>query len=169
MADIKVIYGSTTGATQAAAEMIANHLGALIQDVSEAQPADFLVDDLLILGTSTWGMGDLQDDWENKISLLQQVDLSGRLVALFGMGDQFGFSDTYVDGMGALCDKVTEQGAVIIGKTSPAGYSFSASTAMKDGELCGLALDDTNESDLTAQRIEAWVQQLEKELAQKKA
>ncbi len=163
MADVKVIFGSTTGATEMAAKEIARRLGAALVNVADAKAGDFAAD-VLILGTSTWGIGDLQDDWDAKIGLLDNLDLTGKKVALFGMGDQFGFADTYVDGMGTLRDKVLKRGAAIIGETSAAGYSYSGSTAETDGKLCGLALDDTNEADLTPQRIQAWTEHLKAEI-----
>lgn len=163
MTEIKVIYGSNTGETEAVAEEIGKQLSAEVLDVATVQPVDFLAD-LLILGTSTWGLGAIQEDWENKINLLDLVDLKGRKVAIFGLGDQAGYPDTFVDGMGELYDKVCELGAAVIGKTSAAGYTFSASTANKNGELCGLALDNVNESHMTAKRIKVWVEHLQKEM-----
>jgi len=161
--EIKIIYGSNTGETEAVAEELGKLLGAEVLDVSTVQPVDFLTD-LLILGTSTWGMGALQDDWENKISLLDQVDLTGKKVAIFGLGDQMGYPDTFVDGMGELYEKVRGLGATVIGQTSAAGYTFSASTACKNAQLCGLALDNVNEPHMTAKRIQVWVEHLQKEM-----
>lgn len=159
MATIQVIYGSTTGATEMAAKEIADQLGAALLNVADAKAEDFDAD-VLVLGTSTWGIGDLQDDWDAKLGLLDKIDLAGKKVALFGMGDQFGFGDTYIDGVGTLRDKAVARGATIIGETSKDGYSYTGSTAEVDGKLSGLALDDTNEAELTPGRIQAWTDQL---------
>lgn len=163
MANITVLYGSTTGATEAVAQEIAHLLDAKIVNVADAGAVDFTAD-VLILGTSTWGIGDLQDDWDAKLALLDQADLAGKKVALFGLGDQFGFGDTFVDGMGTLRDCAEKRGATIIGKIPATGYSYTASTAQRDGELCGLPLDDTNEADKTPERIKAWVRQIKTEI-----
>ena len=163
MNKINVIYGSTTGATQSAAETIAKLLDADCVEISNATAESFKAP-VLILGTSTWGCGDLQDDWQNGLSLLENADLSNTKVALFGQGDQYGFGDTYVNGMAQLCQVALSKGATILGKTSAEGYSHTASEAEKDGVFCGLALDDSNQADLTDSRIAAWVEQLKAEL-----
>lgn len=163
MSQITLIYGSTTGTTQAAAAKISEMLGASCVDIASAKPEDFQ-SPVLVLGTSTWGFGELQDDWEAGRAMLESADLSNSKVAFFGFGDQAGFGDTFVDGIGILCEAAVKGGAKIIGKTSADGYSFSASRAMEGGQFCGLALDDSNQSDLTDARIEAWVAQLKSEM-----
>ena len=163
MSKIKIIYGSNTGITEAAAKEIAKHLDAEVQDVAHAEAKDFQAD-ILILGTSTWGFGELQDDWHTKISLLDDVDLYGKKVAIFGLGDQEGYADTFLDGVGILYDKVCERGATVIGKTSVAGYYFSASTAVRDGEFCGLALDETMQAHHTQERIRVWTEEIKKQI-----
>ncbi|UKI31169.1 MAG: flavodoxin domain-containing protein [Lentisphaeria bacterium] len=101
---ITVIYGSSTGNTEHAAQLIAGKLGGRAVNIRNASAADFQAD-LLILGTSTWGCGELQDDWMNGVALLNSADLSGRKVALFGLGDAVGFGDTYLNAMGELAEK----------------------------------------------------------------
>ncbi len=164
MNQITVIYGSTTGATQNAALLIAEKLNANCVDIASASAEDFKVP-VLILGTSTWGFGELQDDWQGGISLLEAADLSNTKTAFFGLGDQCGFGDTFCDSVGILCETALGRGATLIGKTSVAGYSHAASRAEKDGEFCGLLLDDSNQPELTEERIEAWTEKLLKEIA----
>lgn len=159
MDEVKVIYGSTTGATEAAARQIAAAFGTEPVNIAAAVPEDFQAE-LLILGTSTWGFGELQDDWITGIELLGSLDLSASRVAVFGLGDQCGFSDTFVDGMGQLAERAVAAGARLVGSTSSAGYRHNASAAERDGNFCGLALDDTNEPEKTPERISAWVEQL---------
>ena len=109
MANVKVIFGSTTGATESAAAEIAAAFGVQAINVANATADDFKAD-LLILGSSTWGLGELQDDWVVKIGLLEQSDLNGKLVAVFGLGDQSGFADTYCDAMGILAKTAKNRG-----------------------------------------------------------
>ena len=108
---IKVIYGSTTGNTQRAAEAIAAGLGGTAVSAADAVPDDFKAD-LLILGSSTWGCGELQDDWQSALPMLEAADLSGRKVALFGLGDAVGFADTYLNAMGEIGDIVKAAGGI---------------------------------------------------------
>lgn len=105
MSDVKVIFGSTTGCTEAAANIIAANFGTTAINVANAAPADFQAD-LLILGTSTWGVGDLQDDWFAGVQMLDGIDLKGKKAAVFAMGDQCGFADSYVDSMRTLADNL---------------------------------------------------------------
>ena len=160
MNKIGVFYGSTTGTTEDVAHRIAEKLNVPKGDIHDASKLnDELVKeyDVLVLGTSTWGAGELQDDWATGIAMLDGIDLTGRKVAVFGLGDQSGFGDTFVDAMGILADKAKERGAVLVGETSAEGYAHTASSAEKDGKFCGLALDDNNEPDKTADRISQWV------------
>ncbi len=162
MAEIKIVYGSTTGNTEQAAEKIAAAIGGTAINVAGADPDSFQAD-LLILGTSTWGAGDLQDDWIAAEPLLESAELKGRKIALFGLGDQDGFRDTFVDGVGILLQKVLEKGAEVIGFTGTDGYDFLSSAAVMDGRFGGLILDDNNQPELTDSRIAAWCRQLKQE------
>jgi len=161
-----IIYGSTTGNAASAAESIAAKLGsdATVKEVSAASKSDLDDFDNLILGSSTWGDGELQDDWFVFISTVKSANLSGKTVAVFGVGDQFSYSDTYVNAMGELYEAATAAGAKIVGATSTDGYSFNESSAVKDGKFVGLALDYDNQGGLSDDRIAAWVAQIAPEL-----
>ncbi len=105
MSKVLVIYGSTTGNTESAAKTIAQQLSGHeveCMDVSNVSKADFESATTLILGTSTWGFGDLQDDWDSALDTLRSANLSGKSVAFFGYGDSSSYPDTFVDGMSYL-------------------------------------------------------------------
>jgi flavodoxin I len=155
MKKITVIYGSTTGNTERAAKSIAAALGGKTLPIAQAQPGDFEAD-LVVLGTSTWGIGELQDDWSAHLDTLRGAALSGRDVALFGLGDQQTFSTSYVDAMGILGEEAEARGAHLVGAWPANGYRHDASRAIRNGMFIGLALDDDNEFCLTAGRIAAW-------------
>lgn len=163
MSTINILYGSTTGNTREAAQAIAAKLGGTPINVAQATAADFKAD-LLILGTSTWGLGDLQDDWAAKLPLLQAAPLSGCKVALFGLGDALGFGQTFLNGMADLAAAAQAAGATLVGAWSAAGYQHDASTAQHGDHFIGLALDDDNQADQTASRIDAWCAQLKTQL-----
>ncbi|ARU49714.1 Flavodoxin 1 [Sulfurospirillum diekertiae] len=120
--------------------------------------------DLLILGTSTWYDGDLQDDWDSFMSHLKVADLRGKTVALFGLGDQESYGSDYVSGMRLIYDMVVEKGANVIGSWEDEGYSYESSASVMDGKFVGLALDEENQNELTDGRIETWCDQLETSL-----
>ncbi len=156
-----VIYGSTTGNTEAAAGKIAEEFGGgLVVSVSDADAASLNGYDTLIFGTSTWGIGDLQDDWESRLDLLDDIDYAGKTVALFGLGDQEGYPDSFADGIAFLKSRIEKNGGVISGSWSSEGYSFDSSRALEGTEFAGLVLDEDNQSALTESRIKAWVQSL---------
>ena len=159
-----VIYGSSTGTCQSIAEKIAGKLQVEAVDV-QTIGADMVNSYAnLILGTSTWGAGELQDDWYDGLKVLQGADLSGKTIAIFGCGDCESYGDTFVSAMGELYNGLKDSGANFIGQVSTDGYSFSDSEAMIDGEFVGLALDEVNEDDKTDGRIDAWIDAIKDKL-----
>ena len=162
-----IFYGSTTGTTESVARLIADKLGVAPADVHEVSKVDVaLVEsyDALILGTSTWGDGELQDDWYDGLKVLQGAHLSGKVVALFGCGDSESYSDTFCDAMGLLYEGLKDSGCTFVGAVDDSDYTYSASVAAADGKFVGLALDDVNESDRTDDRVSVWAAQLQAEL-----
>ena len=167
MVKIGLFYGSTTGNTLKVAELIQGAFNAgqvEIVDVGRAAPDDLKKYDVLILGTSTWHWGGLQDEWAVFEDYLTKEVLAGKKVAFFGVGDQKRYPDHFVDGMGLLYDKVKSAGVQVIGTWPKDGYDYEASAAEVDGRFIGLALDEDNEPGKTSGRVQAWVRQLKKEL-----
>ncbi len=165
MSKIGIFYGTTTGVTEDIAKRISENLeNADVLNISGNE--DSLENyDVLILGTSTWGFGDLQDDWQTALDGLADLDLNGKKVAYFGTGDQETFPDTFIDGIGIIHEEIEKTGATVIGYTSTDGYSFSGSRALvDDSQFLGLAIDEVNQSDLTDERVEAWTTELKKAL-----
>lgn len=160
-----IVYGSTTGTCESIAETIGSKLGADEVLAAYDLDADKLEDATnILLGTSTWGDGEVQDDWFDALEVIKEADLSGKVVAVFGCGDAESYSDTFCSGMADLYNTAKEQGAEVIGEVSTDGYSFSDSAAVVDGKFVGLALDDMNQGDLTEERIDAWVATLQSSL-----
>jgi len=165
MANIGVFFGSSTGNTEDAAKEIAKQLGAQATEISSTSEDEILACDYIVFGCSTWGAGDLQDDFEDFMDTLEGMDFSGKKVAVFGQGDQEAYPDTFVDSIGIIAKVVKSGGGEIVGSVSTDGYEFDSSEAEEGGEFCGLPLDDDNQSDLTAERISAWVAELKKVFA----
>ena len=89
MKTIGIFYGSSTGTTESVAKRIAQKLGveaAHLYDVAKASPADMASYEVLILGSSTWGAGDLQDDWYDFLAKIKKLDLTGKTVLVVGSG-----------------------------------------------------------------------------------
>lgn len=167
---IGLFYGSTLGRTAMVARRIARRLGSSVVErvssVAEIKAADLSGFDALVLGTSTWYLGALQDDWDAFCAELEGAELAGVPVVFFGVGDQTGFPSTFVDAMGALRERVSRCGAdVRHGHAHDGRYTFRASRALlPDGRFCGLALDEDNQAHLTDERLDRWCAQLRREL-----
>ncbi len=153
-----VVYGSSTGTCEAIAQTIGEKLGANVINVSDLTANDVKEADNLVLGTSSWGAGEMQDDWYDGVKVLKEAGLSGKKVAVFGCGDSESYSDTFCGGMKELYDAAEAAGATMVGNNvSTDGYTFDDSESVVDGHFIGLALDDVNEDDQTEARIDAWI------------
>lgn len=164
MSKIGIYYGSTTGNTQDVAEEIAKKLNVDKADLHDVSKADtnYAAYDVLLFGSPTLGLGDLQDDWEYYIDKVKAADLSGKKVALFGCGDSSSYSDTFGDAVGKIYDAIKGKGCEFIGQVSTEGYTYDSSEAVVDGQFVGLLIDNDNESNLTDQRIALWTEDLKK-------
>ena len=164
-AAIALFYGSSTCYTEIVAEKIAAIFGAGRVDVYNIADEPLLSAQFyqrLIFGIPTWDYGELQEDWDDIGDEIDELDLKGKQVALYGLGDQIGYPEWFQDALGYLHHKLLHQGAVIVGHWPNQGYEFEQSRALTDdgSHFVGLALDDENQFDLTDQRLAQWCRQL---------
>jgi len=169
MDTIGLVYGSDTGFTEEITNAIVEkwHLSEIeVFEASYVKNSDIENFDVLFLGLSTWYDGDLQSDWENYFKKFVDIDFSNKTVALYGLGDQYGYGEYFIDGVGILAKVILEKGGKIIGKWPTEGYDYEVSKAEIEGEdlFYGLAIDEDNEPELTEERIDAWLKILEKKL-----
>jgi flavodoxin II len=167
-APIGLFYGSSTCYTEMASEKIRQLLGEALVDmhnVADDPIANCLYYDFLIMGIPTWDYGELQEDWEEIWDELDELDLSGKRIALFGLGDQVGYPEWFLDAMGFLHHKLKNRGATLVGYWPNQGYEYDGSKALTEDEsqFVGLALDDENQFDETDARIAAWCAQILRE------
>lgn len=166
MKKIGLFYGSTTAKTETAAKQIKEAFTGMEVDivaVEEAGKEVFEQYDYIIAGTSTWFDGELPTYWDELMPEVNALELKGKKVAVFGLGDQVKYPDNFVDGIGILARALEARGARLVGFTATGGYHFTASAALRKGMFMGLALDIENQQDLTSERIRQWVEQLRKE------
>lgn len=163
----KLIYGTQTGTTDEIAEKIKSALPELIDEVKpvfRASPEDFDTD-FLILGGSTWGDGELTDDWQDFYPQLGQIDFTGKTVALFGLGDQYGYGYNFVSAMKLIYDLVKEKGArVIAAGVSTEGFEYEHTESVVDDHFIGLVIDEVNQPEMTDKRIESWCELVKDEI-----
>ena len=124
--------------------------------------------DLIILGASTIGAEvwmDVKDDneWSRFFRAVEKLDLSGKYVAFFGLGDQVLYPDHFVDALGIFKMEMKDSNAQLIGEWPIEGYQFTDSDGYDGKMFFGLALDEDRQADLTLERAEKWIAQLKEE------
>ncbi|GEK14159.1 flavodoxin FldB [Aliivibrio fischeri] len=162
---IGLFYGSSTCYTEMASEKIRAFIGEDLVDVFNIKetPVTTMNDyDLLLLGISTWDFGEIQEDWLAVWEELDGLSLDGKTIALFGLGDQEGYGEWFLDAMGLLHDELKTTNAKFIGYWENKGYQFDASKALTEDEshFVGLALDEDSQYDKSDERIEQWCEQI---------
>lgn len=164
MANIGIFYGSSTGNTEKVAELISASFGddAVAINVEDASTEELDKFPYLIFGVSTWEIGDMQEDWVDFVENLKDVNLKDKKVAIFGLGDQEAYDESFADGAGKLYSMISRK-TKIVGQTSTKGYDFVESEAVKNKQFVGLIIDEDNQKSLTAERVKNWVEQLKKE------
>lgn len=117
---------------------------------------------VLILGIPTWDFGELQEDWEAVWPQLTELDLKGKIVALYGLGDQAGYSEWFLDAVGMLYDHITPLGVQFIGSWPTDGFEFTSKRPLSsDGKhFVGLALDEVNQYEMSEERLQQWCEQI---------
>jgi flavodoxin I len=169
MAKVGVFFGTDTGNTRRIAKEIATALGAAKPvNIRNANVEDLLACEALILGTPTYGEGQLPglstgnatESWEEFLPKLAGHDFTGKKVAIYGLGNQKSYPVEFVDAMFYLYQQFAQCGATMIGAWGTEGYTFKKSKAVIDDRFVGLALDQENQKDLTPARLDAWLKML---------
>ena len=165
---VGVYYSTSTGNTETVCGYICEELGADMVDIADAEDGEITSHDTIIVGAQTWNTGaDEQrsgtgwDDW--LYDTLPNLELDGKKVAVFGVGDQASYADNYCDAAGELYDLFKEKGCTMIGMTSTDGYDHEESKAIVDDKFVGLMCDEDNQDDLSEDRAKAWIEQLKGE------
>jgi flavodoxin I len=125
----------------------------------------FLSFDHIIMGVATWFDGELPNFWDEFVPALEELDLTGKKIALFGLGDQKGYPENFLDGVGIMGEILEGQGATLVGFTSSEGYKFESSRALRNDQFMGLAIDYENQGSMNKERVASWIEQLKKEFA----
>ncbi|SMO38853.1 flavodoxin I [Saccharicrinis carchari] len=166
MKKIGLFYSFNSVKTRQQAEKIVKQLGEKNVEqvnVEEASQEEFMAFSNYILAVPTWFDGELPNYWDEFLPSVEEDSLKGKTFALYGGGDQKGYPENFVDGIGILADFIEARGGKVIGLTSTDGYEFEASRAQRGDKFMGLALDIENQAALSNERIEKWVESLKKE------
>lgn len=170
MEKVAIIYWPKNGNVEATAQKIFSHFknaDADLMDITAVNAAKLEAYDFMIIGGSTvgaeiWEEAKPNNKWNVFFKSLDGVNLNGKKIALFGLGDQVLYPANFVDGLSVIAEDMKSRGAQIIGAWPTDGYTFTDSTAVENNKFLGLAIDEDNESDLTDSRIEKWLNQLRK-------
>ena len=92
MKTIGLFYAMNAAKTSHIAEKIREDLGGVkvieVVLIEKAWQNDFQAYDNMIVGASTWFDGELPTYWDELVPELESLDLKGKKVAIFGLGDQ---------------------------------------------------------------------------------
>ena len=167
MTKIGLFYGTDTGNTETIAKEIKKKLEAKLGEGSidlleiyKKKKDDMAAYDLLILGMPTWYDGELQGDWEEFIPEMEQIDFTGKKIAFFGLGDQYGYAAYFCDALGVFAEIVEKHHGTLVGLTSVKGFEHDESKAQRGDQFVGLCLDVDNQDELTNDRLETWLPQI---------
>lgn len=167
MKKIGLFYSFNTNKTARAGEKIKNAFGKdaniEVLNAEKVSEEEFMKFDNLIVGVPTWFDGELPNYWDEFVPALEDLDLKGKKIAIYGLGDQKGYPENFNDGVGIFASIVEKCGAKVVGFTSREGYTYEHSAAERGDQFCGLCLDQENQARLTEKRVKDWATQLKKE------
>ncbi|MBK4764990.1 MAG: flavodoxin FldA [Pantoea sp. Brub] len=168
MNTIGIFFGSDTGNTEKIAYMIQEKLGenfAKVFDIANCTKQDLEKFNILIFGCPTWYYGEVQCDWDDFLPILKTIKFTNKIVSLFGCGDQEDYTEYFCDAIGIIHNIITDNGANIIGYWSTDGYNFESSKSLiNEKQFMGLIIDEDRQPELTADRVNKWVQQVSTEM-----
>jgi flavodoxin I len=172
MSQIGIFFGTDTGTTRLIAKKMAKQLPEGIAskplNVNRIEAADLLNYDALILGTPSYGEGQVpgistgvkQGSWEEFLPQLAGLDFTGKRIALYGLGNQDKYGSRFASGLFQLYEAFKSAGADIVGSWPTDGYEFEYSRAVVDGRFVGLVIDQNSQGMQTEERMKTWLDQV---------
>ena len=164
-----LMYWPKAGNVETCAKMISKSYGDIeMKSIDEVSIEDLKAYDQYIVGCSTvgsetWNSTENSDPWPAFLKKTDDLGITDKTIALYGLGDQVRWPKHYVDGMAVLFDHFVKRGAKLIGKWPVEGYDHEESEAQEGDFFCGLALDEDHQPELSEERVEQWVKQIKEE------
>merc|ERR1711869_186291 len=141
--------------------------GLEAKEIGDVSPKDLEGFDGIIAGVPTWHTGaDEQRSgtaWDDYLEEIKALDMGGKPVAIFGLGDQAGYGDNFCDGIEEMHNTFKAAGAKMVGYVDASGYTYDESKSVDGGKFLGCPFDQDNEDDQTEDRAKAWVDQIKGE------
>jgi flavodoxin I len=178
MNKIGIFFGTDTGTTRLIAKKLAKKLGEAIAskplNVNRIAVDDLMRYDALILGTPSYGEGQFpgtstgvkDGSWEEFAPQLAAADLTGKTVALYGLGNQEKYPERFADSLYLLYELCVNGGATVIGDWGTEDYDFVRSRSVVNGRFVGLVIDNNSQGMLTESRLDAWTRAVKPHLLQ---
>ncbi|TKG94348.1 flavodoxin [Puteibacter caeruleilacunae] len=163
MKKIGLFYSFRSNKTAKVAEKIVKEFNdgdVEIIDIEITTEDIFISFDNYILGVPTWFDGELPNYWDEFLPTIEELDLTDKIIAIYGLGDQKGYPENFGDAIGIMASLLEKRGATVVGFTSIKGYKFENSQAVRGDQFCGLVLDQENQGRLTNQRVTEWVTEI---------
>jgi len=164
MAIIGLFYGTDTGNTETVSMQIREMLGGEevvdLYNFGEHDAQAGIPYEYVIVGAPTWYDGELQSDWEEILPEFENIDFTGKKVAIVGLGDQWGYGEWFCDAIGMIGEVIESKGGELVGFWSKEGYDYENSKGERDGMFMGLAIDEDNQPEMTQERLNAWLPQI---------
>jgi flavodoxin I len=168
MNKVLLVYWPKDGNVAKVAAKVALHLSdsnLTKKDITEITQQDLNDADNWIIGGSTvgshvWMDAEDSNKWFRFFKMLDDIDLTKKVVAFFGLGDQILYPHHFVDGLGVFQEEFEKRNANITGQWPIDGYQFYDSEGMHKDKFFGLALDEDHQQELTDERIQQWLQQV---------
>ena len=113
MSKIGLSYDTQTGNTAQIASTIQEEIGkdmAGIHSMSDVEVGDFAGYQHLVIGVPAWSNGELPSDWEAFFLESDDIDFNGKNVAYFGVDDQTGCPDNFMDAIEILEAEISSLG-----------------------------------------------------------
>ena len=169
---VGIYFATTTGKTEDIAERLHDILPSAespkdLADVSDVN--EFTSLDGIICGIPTWNTGADSERsgtaWDTLLEDIGSLNLNGKKVAIFGLGDSSTYTENFCDAMEELHSYFVKAGASMVGYVSNSDYTFEESKSVIGDSFCGLPLDEDSESDMSDDRLVNWSKQLKNEMS----
>lgn len=119
MKKVLILYASSTGNTEEIASLLEQHLDTKVLDITSKNLEMTEVDvkelkeyDGILFGTYTYDDGDLPFETDVFNDNLQNVDLNGKVIGLFGSGDTAYFQ--FCEAVDTMKNEFKSKGSIVI-------------------------------------------------------
>lgn len=168
MKNTLLLYWAPGGSVEFAAKAISEVIGSEKVELSDVASFDITrLDEFenVIIGSATVGAENWRDTrdnnkWNEFFVKAAAIDLSGKKVAAFGLGNQILYPEHFVDSLGYMKTEVEKRNGRLLGAWPDKGYDYTDSEGVANGYFFGLALDQDQQPELTDSRIREWVKLL---------